>query len=1121
MPVTALKSTILRSLRDFAQAVTRKMAQPESGQPEEQLRSPFETLLRETSIALGTPAECVGEPSLPNSLGRPDYAVHVGGLLTGYAELKAPNKGADARRFRGRDRAQFNRFSGIPNLLYSDGNEWALYRNGEPTGRVVRLAGDVTKAGSRAARGEDAEALESLLLDFLSWKPQVATDSTGAVDLGRFAEQLAPLCRMLRDDVLGELKDPQSQLVTLQRDWRQLLFPDATDKQFADAYAQTVTFALLLGRSEGAEPLTLHTAQGQLAARHNLLSRALQVLTDVLTEKRASAALTASLDLLLRVIGVVPTKVMSAAEDPWLYFYEDFLAAYNPALRKSAGVYYTPVEVVRAQVRLVDDLLTTRLGKPLGFAEPDVVTLDPAAGTGTYLLGVISQALGRVAAAEGTGSVPGYAASLAANLYGFEFMTGPYAVAELRVSRALNDCGAKIATGGGPRIYLTDALESPHAAPAQLPLFLRPISDQRARALDVKSRTQVLVCLGNPPYARHQAGSRDNASATGDWVRWGDPGSSESPLLADFIGPAKAGGHGIHQKNLYNLYVYFWRWALWRVFEHESAKGPGVVSFISAASYIDGAAFCGMREHMRRVCDEIWILDLGGEGHAPPHDENVFAIRTPVAIAVAVRAQRGGGKRPATVWYGRIAGTRVEKLQELENVTDFASVKWQPCPSGWQDAFRPSAARTGMVEARTGLSGPECYALWPCLTDLMPWQHSGTQAKRTWPIAPDTDTLERRWSALLHARDRAAAFREDRDRRIDREYSDALSERFDPKPIGRLPPGALMPKARRYAYRSFDRQYLIVDGRLVSYLRPPLWKSQSASQVFLTGLLTRPLGPGPALTATAWVPDLHHFSGRGGKDAIPLYRTADTTEPNLTPGLLDLLSTQFEQDVDPLAFAAYAYGVLAHPAFAVQFSAHLNAREIRVPITKDGTLFEQVRSCGAHLLWLHTYGERCVPDGELGGRVHSGAARCTEAIQDSKRSYPESFAYDRTSGSLRVGSGVIAPVPSEVWEFKVSGLAVVRSWLHYRMARGGGQKSSTLDHIRPQHWSIAFTKELLELIWVLEATVAGYADQTKLFQRVIESECFTSDELPDPPQWMRLPPASEARAKPQLSLESS
>ena len=1120
MPTTALKSAILRSLRDFGQAVTRKMAQSEPGQPEEQLRSPFETLLRDCSVALGTPAECVGEPSLPDSLGRPDYAVHVGGLLTGYVELKAPNKGADPRNFRGHDRAQFKRFSRIPNLLYTDGNEWAMYRNGERTGPVARLAGDVTQAGRQAATREAADAFERLLLDFLSWKPHVATDRSGGVDLRRFAEQIAPLCRMLCDDALGELKDPQSHLVSLQRDWRQLLFPDATDKQFADAYAQTVTFALLLGRSEGAEPLTLRTAQGQLAARHSLLSRALQVLTDVLTEGRTSAALTASLDLLLRVIGAVPTKALSSAEDPWLYFYEDFLAAYNPVLRKNAGVYYTPVEVVRAQVRLVDELLSKRLGKPLGFAEPDVVTLDPAAGTGTYLLGVISHAVGRVEAEQGAGSVPGYAASLANNLYGFEFMTGPYAVAELRVSRALDDCGAKVPANAGPHLYLTDALESPHAEPAQLPLFLRPISDQRAQALDVKSRTQVLVCLGNPPYDRHQAGTRENASAAGGWVRWGDPGSNDAPLLADFIDPAKTGGHGIHLKNLYNLYVYFWRWALWKVFEHETARGPGVVSFISAASYLEGAAFSGMREHMRRVCDEIWILDLGGEGHSPPHDENVFAIRTPVAIGVAVRVRKDGGKGPATVWYGRISGTREEKLEALGKIEDFGSVAWRSCPSGWQDAFRPSGARTTIVEARTGLTGPGTYFQWPRLTDLMPWQHSGTQAKRTWPIAPDTDTLERRWSALLDASDRAAMFREDPDRRVDQEYKASLGEQSDPKPIGQLPADAPMPLAQQYAYRSFDRQYLIVDGRLVSRLRPPLWHSQSASQIFLTGLLTRPLGPGPALTATALVPDLNHFSGRGGKDAIPLYRTAKTTEPNLAPGLLDLLRTRYGQGVDALAFAAYVYGILAHPAFAEQFSSPSDTREIRVPITKDRSLFERVRSCGAKLLWLHTYGERCVPDGEQVCRIPPGSARCTEPIQDGKQAYPESFAYNAQDGLMRVGSGVIAPVPATVWAFNVSGLSVVQSWLNYRMTRGGGRKSSPLDQIRPQHWSVAFTKELLELIWILEATTEGYEDQTQLFQRVVESECFTAEDLPEPPEWMRLPPSRKPRAKPQLSLGS-
>ena len=139
----------------------------------------------------------------------------------------------------------------------------------------------------------------------------------------------------------------------------------------------------MLGRSEGADPLTLESAQGTLAAQHSLLSRALQILTD----PRARSDLAASLDLLLRVVSAVPPVAFAGATDPWLHFYEDFLADYDPRLRKEAGVYYTPLPVVHAQLRLIDDLLTARLDKPLGFADPDVVTLDPAAGTGDLSAG--------------------------------------------------------------------------------------------------------------------------------------------------------------------------------------------------------------------------------------------------------------------------------------------------------------------------------------------------------------------------------------------------------------------------------------------------------------------------------------------------------------------------------------------------------------------------------------------------------------------------------------------------------------------------------------------------------------------------------------------------------------
>lgn len=514
--------SIHQALQAFADAVTAKMTQVTTGSPEDQLRAPFETFMGTAAQTFGWDVVCTGETPLPGRLGRPDYAVHLDQLLAGYVELKAPGVGAAASRFKGHNRQQFKRFSAIPNILYTDGNEWVLYRSGERVDRIVRLSGDVATDGSEAATSQNAHAVERLLRNFLSWKPLIPRDSTGKVDLKGFAKLLAPLCRLLRDDVTDALKDPDSPLVHLAQDWRQLLFPDASDDQFADAYAQTVTFALLLGRSEDTgNTFTLKSAETTLATQHTLLARALQVLTDPLTP---APTLPASLDLLLRVIAAVPRTALTAPDDPWLYFYEDFLAVYDPKLRKDAGVYYTPVEVVRAQVRLIDDLLVQRLGKTLGFADPSVVTLDPAVGTGTYLLGVIEHALGRIKAEQGPGAVAGQATALAKNLYGFELMVGSYSVAELRVSNALRDHCAQLPTGG-IRVYLTDTLESPYAEAPQPPLFLQPIAEHHARALEVKSAVPVIVCLGNPPYDRHDAADPDNEvnlSQYGGWVRYGD-----------------------------------------------------------------------------------------------------------------------------------------------------------------------------------------------------------------------------------------------------------------------------------------------------------------------------------------------------------------------------------------------------------------------------------------------------------------------------------------------------------------------------------------------------------------------------------------------------------------------
>ena len=204
----------------------------------------------------------------------------------------------------------------------------------------------------------------------------------------------------------------------------------------------------------------------------------------------------------------------------------------------------------------------------------------------------------------------------------------------------------------------------------------------------------------------------------------------------------------------------------------------------------------------------------------------------------------------------------------------------------------------------------------------------------------------------------------------------------------------------------------------------------------MTSLLTSLLGGGPALTACAAIPDLHYFSGRGAKDTFPLYRTADASQANILPGLLDILGAACQRAVTPEDFLAYVYGVLAHPAFTARFATELETRELRVPITNDAALFEQVRAIGARLLWLHTYSEWFVPNHEQKGRVPSGAARCTQAVPGDADGYPDTFTYAEATRTLHVGDGAFAPVAPDIYEFEVSGLKVVQSWLKYRMKHG-------------------------------------------------------------------------------------
>lgn len=1080
-------------LEQFSDDVEAKFARLGAASPEDQLKEPVADLLKNAGNSFGLGVDSRTEVHLPEHKVRPDLAIHVGGLICGYIELKAPGLGADASKLKGKhNKEQWNKLKGLPNLIYTDGSEWALYRSGVRRGRIIRLEDNPIERGRNGVTTENADALGALFRDFLGWNPIVPHQPR------RLAEYLAPLTRFLRSEVEAALSEPASAAALLAAEWRQYFFPDADDAQFADAYAQTVAYALLLARLSGADDLDPATAATTLDKSNGVLALALERLG----QREARGELQVGFELLQRALMALdPHDFLKSDPDIWLYFYEDFLAAYDPKLRKDYGVYYTPRAVVELQVRLVSKLLESRFGKTAGFADDGVVFLDPAVGTGTYPVAAVKHGLTRVRERYGDGAVPARAAQMARNMYGFEILIGPYAVAHVRLTQALESEGAVM--GDRLNIFLADTLGSPNVTPpGGLTLTYRALTQEHEAARRAKTEGKILVCLGNPPYDRQQIEEDDETTQRkGGWVRFGDQveggarqeEQGERAILRDFTKPVSKAGAGIHIKNLYNDYVYFWRWALWRLFEQQDCGG--IVSFITASSYLAGPGFIGMREVMRRTFDDLWVIDLGGDNLGTRKTPNVFNIQTPVAIAIGIRSTDEQRDEPATVRYARVEGaSQEEKLRRLEQLDDFSGLIWQDALSDWHAPFLP-ARNGGFVD-------------WPALADLFPWQHSGVQFKRSWPIGETEEVLRRRWEFLSDSSDsnRKTLFYESRDRKIDKEYRGYSGNSL--QKISSIDRGSAQPQPWKYCYRLFDRQFALADNRLGDYLRPSLVLVAGHRNLYFSSLIYETLGAGAAIGVSVDLPDLHVFRGSfGGKGIMPLYRNPEGTEPNITGGLLEALETQYNQTITVEDFAAYVYAILGGQSYTRRYWNELETPGPRVPITRDSVLFAEAAALGRRLIWLHTYAERFRGDGR-GPTVPAGRARCTAPVSDDPAQYPEDFSWIESEQVIRVGTGRFGPVAAEIWNFEVSGLMIVQSWLGYRMKKRAGRKSSPLDDIRPERWSARMSEEFLELLWVLEETLAMEPELEQALDRVVSGPCFLASELPQPTPEQRKPPVS-------------
>ena len=281
--------------------------------------------------------------------------------------------------------------------------------------------------------------------------------------------------------------------------------------------------------------------------------------------------------------------------------------------------------------------------------------------------------------------------------------------------------------------------------------------------------------------------------------------------------------------------------------------------------------------------------------------------------------------------------------------------------------------------------------------------------------------------------------------------------------------------------------------------------------MFFSSLLTKYLGTGAAIGCSSYIPDMDFFCGRGGKDVIPLYRDAAGTEPNLTAGLLDALGAAYGSTPNAEDLAAYVYALLGGQSYTRRFWNELETPGPRVPLTKDGKTFAETAALGRKLIWLHTYAER-FRGKDRGDEVPQGKATTINGVSADPAHYPVEYPYDEAKREIAVGDGRFGPVSPQVWEFEVSGLKVVQSWLGYRMKKRAGKKSSRLDEIRPERWTARMNDELLELLWVLEATLAMEPELGKTLDKVVAGPCFKANELPVPGDDERKAPGKGALA---------
>ncbi len=1009
-----------RAIREFMKTVKLTY---EAGEATEHTYRPALTLLCDT---LGAGNVRAKNEAKRIACGAPDITLMHEDIAIGYIEAK--DIGVSIRSHRGANKNQFDRYiNDLDNLIYTDCLKWDFYLNGNLV-RSVSIA--EIRGGALKPKPDNFDELADYLLDFLGQRPKTIKTAQ------ELTEYMAKRTHMIRyafeKSITSEDADTLIEDLKEQHDaFKKMLVKDISAKNFADMYAQTITYGMFIARLYSKNPVTFSRQEAP-----KLLPTTYPFLKDLfkfIASEDLTDALDWSIDDLANLYRSADVEAIMATygrgtgrEDPFLHFYEDFLKAYNPEERNSSGVYYTPEPVVDFIIRGVDWVLKNKFNLHDGLANSEktevtwkldrkegeeykdefrevhkVQILDPATGTGTFLAQTIRHIAKNIKEFAPDHWSSYVDTDLLPRLHGFEFMMAPYVMCYLKLDMVLAELGYKQTKVKPDRmsIYLTNSLTGANKNIPSLP-FAKWLKKEAQGAADIKDNQPIMCVIGNPPYA----GESKNKDP---WIL---------KLLEDY----KQSDHlkkPAQGKWLSDDYVKFIRMAQYMV----DKNGEGVVGMITNHGYLDNATFCDMRWQLMKSFDEIYVLDLHGNSRKKEvtlngeHDENVFDIMAGVSIIIACKTQQAEGteKPLAQIFHADLLGTREEKFKALQT---------ESLDSGLFEQIEPRKPDYFFIPVDYDLL--EKYRTGFKLTEFMLNNAPG--------IVTTQDQFAISWNAQ-EAKQKVEDFLATESEAEARELWRLCSQEqwnYD-NAKAELSKNEWREKVVEISYRPFDTRTTVYNSHVAVHRRDKrvmrhFLKMDNLG--FVTQRITAHEGAWTDIFITNKITDVHITGSQTSNFPLYLYpdkNSLDPTirinmEPTIRKAIEDIATDSKNGKPDEYAIFDYIYGILHAPDYRKLYREFLKPDVPRIPYPKDSAEFWYLSSVGTKLRKLH------LMEGWDSPAVYTFKGKGDGIVKRAK--------FD--DGKVKINdTQYFDNVPESAWDSLIGGHQPAKIWLTKRKGR--------------------------------------------------------------------------------------